>query len=236
MRTMFALILVLFVCVVNAEEQFRIENGQLYVSSVKVACCATGVKVTPAAQKYPNQAVEAYRLPGKTISVEWGTNTKVISLFHLRKEVVQKVGVRYDSTASVVDVTTEPVVIESKEIFFSFLILWLISVGGMLVSNFFLIKRYDSALAVFGFPIVSLLTVLAAPVLFAVRVPVSSICLGSIILASATAGTAIIASGVNAVAIAAEYGDMMRWYIRNSSVYYMAMLVMAGSVYSPLFS
>lgn len=210
------LLFVLAVSVANAESQVKIENGELLASPSQWS--ATGVKVTPEAQKYPAEVRKTFNNPGELVVTQNKIVGAVVDLFHVRIDAINKSSVRYDAQRAVIDVVAGNEV-ERTEVFFSpFPFFWLVSVVAFLI---FTSKGKNVVVAVF-----------AGAIAF-----VAPICITALAAALSFVGVAITAlAAILAILVAtAPCNFKENTRKRASTAFYLFMVLLAGAMYYPLF-
>ena len=208
------LCLLVFAVLAHAGTEMRIESGEILVSPS--VWTAVGVKVSKEAQMYPDAVSEAFRSPGKTIPVQEKASVAVVDLFHYRKDITTTLGVRYDTTEAVVDVQRMDERLEAEDLFFPYLIFWLISVVA-----FFVFRNMHQDDVVGAFEV-------AFSIAFAAGV------FAAMAAVAPASGVGAIDALVAAFLLPASSSDDMISKV-SSILFYMLMIVSAGAVYSPLF-
>lgn len=145
MKNLFVVLAFLVFGGAHAESRLKIEGGELLSSAINWS--ATGVKVSPEAQKYPEAMEQAFRNPGKVVSVHEEKSVTVVDLFHFRRDTVMTLDVKYDVQKSSIDVSTgkEVVGTEIKFLFFPFF--WLVAMISALL--LFSLKKENGAIVFF---------------------------------------------------------------------------------------
>ncbi|MDO8604718.1 MAG: hypothetical protein Q7K40_05000 [bacterium] len=133
MKALIVLLLLVVSGVAQADTQLKIENGELLTAFTEWR--ATGVKVTPEAQKYSQFAEEAFLNPGKGVVVEQGVRVTPADLFHYRVDKVNTKSVRYDDQKAEIDVVLDSKVTKTEERFSPFFIFWIIAVVAFFVAT-----------------------------------------------------------------------------------------------------
>lgn len=205
------LLFILAVSVANAKSQVKIENGELLVSPSKWS--ATGVKVTPEAQKYPLSVEEAFNNPGKLVVTHTKFVYTVTGLFHLKEDTISKFGVRYDTQRAVIDVMASSEVVRGRMLISPLPFFWMVTIVAFLVS--ITTKKGNSVAAItIAFITAFLTTTFAGAFSFV-----------------ATAITALAATSM--ILLVVLFGEEMRK--RVNIAFYVLMILSAGTMYYPLF-
>ena len=211
--------------VAYAGSEVKIEGGKILVSPS--VWTATGVKVSKEAEKYPNAVLEAFRSPGKVITVEKKVSHTVVGLFHYREDITATLGVRYDAAKAVVDVERMDKTVERVgHSFLLYPIFWLIAVVAFSVFVFGKRKKGTGATAA----VAATVAALAFVTVFNIN--------------TTTTATFAIAFGVGfatffaaSVAAFAAHGGMnggMKAKVYGMC-FYIPMILSAGMLYYPLF-
>ncbi len=211
--------------VVHAE-QMKVENGVLTVAPDTV-WFATGVKVTPEAQKYPDAVEKAYHT-GKIVSVQNKHVYTVVSVFRFRRDTINTLGVQYDVQKAVVDTVVTKEVVTTEVRFNPFLLIW-----GAFLFWFLLSGKLEtpSLLSSYAFWIIDFVlefVLLASAVAFA---------LFSLVLCFTETSLGSVVSFIAAASYLTHFliDDDGKARKISKIVFYLSMFLLLGIEYTPLF-
>jgi len=207
-------------------DEIKIVNGEVML--VPSNLVPTGVMVKPEAWKYPKAVAEVFYDRTKVVAIETRVEGHAVDLFHYDKQIVQAVGVKYDSASNTIDVTTEPKILKSENSMSTFPILWFMGMLAMVVSNVSLWrKKYGTAFFATVIGVFAVIFISGAPTLVISR---------AVVFVSLL--VALLAPAVILKVILQYDDDSKRRYdlvFASSVVYYVAMAVLARAVYHPSF-
>lgn len=222
MKAILAVMLVFAVGLVHAGE-IKIVNGEVML--VPSDLIATGVKVAPEAEKYPEAVREVFRDRGKEVAVQKKEEGRITGVSRYETQTVQTTGVLYDSVNNKIGVTTELKVLKAPEEFqFWFPVGWLVGILAMALSSSLRGREKECFVA-------SLMPAIA--VIFAFITIMIALPYPSNVFKFVVASTVFIAV-IAAIFATASSPFRNKMCILATRTYFIAMIVLAVAVYYPL--